>query len=210
MKIRSRKQEVRSKNNPTIQGDGRVGMGSFIDDFKMGYSSALNLLSQCDRSIKDLKDKLFQKRYTAGCINKVISKLESEGYINDELFAYKFTYEAVKRKNYGPDLIRQGLQEKGISREITDEAVSRIFKEYDEKDIARKAISHRLKFVSSKQVAGSRKKLEARSKKQEGASQAMGNRVKELRKLSDYLRRRGFSYDIIRDTIREIEKEYDI
>lgn len=183
MRVRSKKQEVISKKSTPIQGEGKVGMGSFLDDSRMAWSSALNLLSQCDRSIKDLKDKLFQKRYTAGCINKVISKLEAEGYINDELFAYKFTYEAVTRKNYGPDVIRQGLQEKGISREITDEAISRIFKEYNEKDIARKAISNRLK-VRGKKV--------------------------EVRKLSDYLRRRGFSYDIIRDTIREIEKEYDI
>ncbi len=35
-------------------------------------------------------------------------------------------------------------------------------------------------------------------------------RLKEIKRLSDYLRRRGFSYDIIGDTIREIEKENDV
>ncbi|MBI5194609.1 MAG: regulatory protein RecX [Nitrospirae bacterium] len=187
-------------------------MGFYPDEFKTAYSSALNLLSICDRSVKDLRERLSQKGFTEGSVNKVISKLLSEGYINDELFAYKFTYEAVKRKKFGPDLIKQGLKEKGINKEITDEAVSRIFKEYDEKDIARKALGKRLSFRG--------KKLEVRSKKSEanpaippfvqGGGWGGDFRGKELRKLSDYLRRRGFSYDIIRDTIREIEKEYDI
>lgn len=207
MKDRTRKSEDRSKMSDlrSKKADNEEG----YNEFNRANTAAIKLLSLCDRTNKDLKDRLLKKGYSAEVIKKVISGLEYEGYINDELFAYKFTYDAVKRKNLGPEIIRDGLQQKGISREIIDAAIEKIFREYDEKTAARLAINKKLKFIGQRLEVRS-KTQEAKSKKSEAGIQKTDNRREEIKKLSDYLRRKGFSYDIIRETIRDIEKEYDI
>ena len=187
--VPSRQPVVRSQETNREEG---------FDQFKRANAAALGLLSLCDRTKKDLKDRLLKKGYAAEVINRVIRGLESEGYINDELFAFKFTYDAVMRKCLGPGIVRQGLQEKGISREIIDDAVRRIFQDNDEKSIARKAVMKiHLRFGAL--LSGGKEK-----------GKMAETRLKEIKRLSDYLRRRGFSYDIIGETIREIEKENDV
>ncbi len=158
------------------------------EEFQRAYAAAWRLLGLCDRSKKDLKERLTKKGYSSEVVEKVLGQLESMGYIDDERFALKFAMDAVKRKNAGPEAIRYGLQKKGIQREIIDGTVSKVFQDNDEKEVARRAVG---------------KKLEMRSQKSEV-------RRDEKKRLSDYLRRKGFSYDIIRVTLKEIEKEDDV
>lgn len=173
-----------------MRGDSQVD-----DEFQRAYACALRLLGMCDRSRKDLKERLQKKDYSPEATESVLTHMEYLGYIDDRRFSLKFAAEAVKRKNLGPEAVRAGLYHKGVSREVIEATVERIFKENDEQDIARRALGKKLEIRS--------KKLEARSKKQEA-------RRDEIKRLSDYLRRRGFSYDIIKRTIGELEKGDDI
>ncbi len=168
------------------------------DEFQRAYAAALRLLGLCDRSKKDLRERLSKKGYSAEVVERVLSQLESMGYVDDERFALKFAMDAVKRKNAGPEAIRYGLQQKGIQKEIIDGTVSKVFQDIDEKTVARRALSKKLELRGRGVAAGF--SLRSRS----------AARNDEIKRLSDYLRRKGFSYDIIKAAIREIKEEDDI
>ena len=158
------------------------------NEYRRANAAALRLLGLCDRSKNDLRERLSKKGYSAEVVESVISKLESYDYINDERYAMKYSADAVRKKNLGPVALRYRLQQKGINSGIIEEAVSKVFKDDDEKEVASRAM---------------RKKLEVRSNKLEV-------RKEDIKRLSDYLRRKGFSYDIIRQTLMKIGKEDDI
>ncbi|MBI5096219.1 MAG: RecX family transcriptional regulator [Nitrospirae bacterium] len=155
------------------------------DEYQRANAAALRLLTLCDRSKKDLRERLLKKDYPAGVVERVIQRSESMGYLDDERFAVKFAMDAVRRKNAGPAVVRYGLQQKGIERRIIEETVGKVFQENEEREVAKRALS---------------RKLEVRSKRSEG-------RGDEKKRLSDYLRRKGFSYDIIKAAIGEIEDD---
>jgi len=151
------------------------------DEHKLVNNTALKLLAICDRSKGDLRDRLLKKGYSAEVVEEVLNRLESKGYLNDSSFALRFAADAVRRKNLGPDAVRSRLLKKGIKGELMEETIRNVFQDNDEADIARKALSK----VYRKNIS----------------------QQKEIKRLSDYLRRRGFSYDIIRKTIGEIKEE---
>ena len=155
------------------------------DEYQSAYVAALRLLGLCDRSKKELKDRLSRKGYSPEVVETVIGKLESYDYINDERYALKFATDAVKIKNSGPEAVRAGLYRKGIDRRIIEKAVIGVFKDYDEKEVAMRAMKKKLKNINQKSEI----------------------RKDDVKRLSDHLRRKGFSYDIIRETLRETGKE---
>lgn len=160
------------------------------DEYQRAKNAALRLLGLCDRSRKDLKDRLFKKGCPPEVIEAVLSEMESLGYIDDGRFAMRFAVDAMKRKNSGPQAIISGLQKKGVTRDIIEDVVGTIFVDDTVMAVARKALSLKLN-----------KRLKS------GCSSLQRD---ELKRLSDYLRRKGFSYDIIREAIREIATDDDI
>ncbi len=144
------------------------------------------MLGLCDRSKKELIERLLRKGYSEAVAGDVADEMESLGYIDDRRFAERFASDAVNRKDAGPQMITSGLQKKGISREIIDDVLVKVSRDYTQADTARRALGRKLN---------------------KGGVPRNRN---EIRKLSDYLRRRGFSYDIIRDVLKGIEQDDDI
>ncbi|MBI5406764.1 MAG: regulatory protein RecX [Nitrospirae bacterium] len=155
------------------------------DEYQRANTAALRLLTLCDRSKKDLRERLLRKDYPVEVVERVIQRLESMGYLDDERFAVKFAMDAVRRKNAGPAVVRYGLQQKGIERRIIDETVGKVFQENEEREVAKRALKRRLKISVQKPE----------------------DRKGKIKRLSDFLRRKGFSYDIIKAAIGEIEDD---
>jgi len=187
------------------------------DEFRKAKEAALRLLALRDRSRKEVEGRLIEKGYTREIVDQILRELEFLGYIEDRRYALKFASDAVRRKNAGPAAIRYGLQQKGIPGDIIEETVSKVFQENDEKEVAARALRKRLEGDQRDRTA-----IASREAKDvppivdrqgfltppKGSSGRSGR--DEAKKLFDYLRRKGFSYDIIRETLKEIEKEDDI
>jgi len=165
--------------------DGRNNT-NHSDENRKAREAALRLLGLCDRSKKDLKERLLRKGYSGPAAEKVVDEMESLGYIDDRRFAERFASDAIKRKDAGPQMIISGLRKKGVAREIIDDVLGKVFNDYTETDIARNALSRRLRKGG---VTPDRD---------------------EMKRLSDYLRRKGFSYDIIKEVLKGIEQYDDI
>ena len=153
------------------------------DESRKARDAALRLLGVCDRSKRGLTERLLRKGYSEAVAGDVADEMEALGYIDDRRYAERFASDAVNRRDAGPQMIISWLQKKGIAREIIDDVLVKVSNDYVQEDVARRALGRKLRKGSV---------LRDRD---------------EIRRLSDYLRRRGFSYDIIRDVLKGIEQD---
>lgn len=144
---------------------------------------ALNLLTYRQRSEKEIYDSLKRKGYIDEHIENVISSCKDKNYINDKIFAKSFINDKINLNKHGPERIKHELRLKGVSKEIINEVL-----DYDRND----------QYRFAKEVA---------DKKMYSYRNDDKNAV--YRKMSGFLQRRGFSYDIISKVVREILTEID-
>ena len=130
-------------------------------------------------SRKELTDKLSRKGIDPDTAEETADWLESLGAVDDVAYAGVIARHYAA-SGYGPGRVRQELQKRGISRELWDDALSQL------PDSAN-AIDRFLQ-----------KKLSGRT-----PDRAM------LKKLSDALLRRGFSWSDIRPALNRLGEEID-
>jgi regulatory protein len=137
--------------------------------------NALKYVSLRPRSEYELRSHFRRKSFEESVIDDVVAYLIDLELLDDTAFA---NYWVEQRETFRPRsrfALSQELRQKGISREIIDEVVEQI----EETDAARRAVEKKALHWSG---------LPEDTFK---------------RKLAGYLQRRGFSYDIIRETIDE-------
>ncbi len=158
-----------------------------MDDFEKFYLIAVNFLSYRPRSEKEVNDKLLQKNAPLEIIEKIISKLKQQRFLNDEQFARDWVRSRTTYRLKSKWIIKMELQKKGIDPEIIEKTLSQ---KGDEE------------FSDNQQV---KKLIEKRLSRYKGLP-----RDKLYQKLGGFLARRGFGWDIIRKSIDDILKsEYN-
>lgn len=145
------------------------------DEVERAKASAYRYLSYRPRSITELKRQLVNKGYKETTVDQVIDRLSELELIDDMAFARYWVEQRETFKPRGRRALRYELYQKGIDRQIVDMVVA----EVDET-------------VSAKKAA--RKKAEVwRELPEEQFYEKLGN----------YLKRRGFSYEIARNVTQE-------
>ncbi len=169
-----------------------VGMevtDDFIQDVLMSEEQnktinyCLNRLSYRQRSEKELRISMQRKEFTADNIDTAIEYCKNHNYINDCEFAKSFVNDKLNLNKYGPERIKYDLILKGIPRDIIDEVL--IIDRDEQLDIAR-------------ELANKKK-----------SSYKNDNKRDVYRKLSSFLQRKGFTYDVISKVVREILADFD-
>lgn len=130
-------------------------------------------------SRKELTDKLSRKGIDPGTAVETADWLESLGAVDDAAYAGVIARHYAA-SGYGPGRVRQELQKRGVSRELWDGALSQLPDSADAID----------RFLQ--------KKLSGRT-----PDRAL------LKKLSDALLRRGFSWSDIRPALNRLGEEID-
>ena len=124
------------------------------------------------RSVEELRHRLKLKKHPAASIEPVIELLKKQGLLNDEKFAKLFAGSLVHSKPVGRRQIERDLKKKGVSSAVIQDTLSN-FKDYDEREAARKLVENRFRRMSG---------LTAEKKKT---------------RLFGFLKRRGFSNEAI-------------
>lgn len=132
------------------------------------------------RSQKELVKKLKEKGFAEKIIQKTLKKLKEFGYLDDEKFARAWS-EMRKLSGKGKFVIQRELKEKGIDEEI----IKKILEEYKEEDEFERVLE-----LAEKKIK-TYKNLKQFEQKQ---------------KLARFLASRGFSWTIISEVWREINK----
>ena len=146
------------------------------DEIERAYERALNFLSYRPRSEAEVRRNLREKDVEEQVIESVIERLTRAGLLDDREFARYWVENRAQFKPRGARALRQELWEKGVPNAVVAETLEG----FDAESAARRVAE-----------AGARRMahLDPRDFR---------------RKLSAYMARRGFSYEIISPLIEEM------
>lgn len=142
------------------------------------FDKALSYLERGMKTEKGIREYLSKKGYLKESIDKTIEKLQSYGYINDEVYAENYikTYSGVK----GIKKLKYELILKGVEKNIIDKKVEELF---DEEEEFKNCLNICKKYLKNKNIDS-----------------------KTYQKLSNHLASKGFSYGIITRAVKECLK----
>jgi regulatory protein len=153
-------------------------MNDFLDPaerIKHPLRLAINYLSYQPRAIYEMKEYIKKKGFSRDIALEIIEILVEKNYLNDEDFARLFVETKVKYKPKSKYAFRYDLKKKGICTSIID----KILLPYDDQDLALASVKHKIKTWQTLETEKFKKKM------------------------TNFLRYRGFTYDVCRSTVND-------
>lgn len=146
-------------------------------DYGKLLERSMNYVMIRPRSIRELRDYLWRKKADPEMAEKIITKLETRGYLGDASFARSWVRARQLTKPVSKRRLTAELMQKGVSSELIKAALGDNETEdaYDETAALRSIITKKRKQA----------------------------RYQDEQKLMQYLARQGFGYDLIRSTLAE-------
>ena len=158
--------------------DEEVAQLAAEEEFESARESALHYLEYRPRSEDEIRRKL-GKKYSREVIDRVVARLREAGLLGDKDFARFWVESRETFKPRSSRALKYELRQKGVPAEVIDRAV----KNLDERESAYRA---------------------SRSK----AERWRGLEYREFQtKLGGFLARRGFNYEIVKETVKRIYQE---
>lgn len=149
------------------------------DEVKKAITAALNLLSFRPRASGELQRKLREKGYSAESAAAAIQRMLELGYLNDADFADRWIENRQEHKPRSRKLLQQELRQKGIDSDTIEEALA---------DVAIDEVADALELA----------------RKKANSMQGLDQQTRH-RRLSGFLGRRGYGYDVIRKVLEQID-----
>lgn len=87
---------------------------------------AAKLLSFCDRSEKEIRERILKKGYSDEECEEAIAFCREYGYIDDMRYAMHYVHDAVEIRKHAAARIRMELRQKGVGEECIEEALEAI------------------------------------------------------------------------------------
>lgn len=143
-------------------------------------NNAYALLRQRPRSVYEIRNRLKLKGYNEAVIEEVVASLKRIGEIDDKKFARCWMESRMHTNPVGDVVLKHELSEKGVSDSVIDAALTEKREKYDEYEAA---------FSMAKERFLRLKKLD---------------RQKAMKRVYDFLLRRGFKYDNIRKVMENL------
>ena len=177
-----------------IKSGLKKGMGvssdrfSFLVDENRRYYvklRAIRLLARRPHSEKELRTKLYQKKYEKEMITEVIDELKEKELLDDYKFAQIFTEEKMRTKLWGEKKMKGELIKKGISRELIEQIIEEKFPEGNKLNDAITLAEKKIKTLLHKN-------LEKR---------------KLAEKIYSYLSSRGYDYETSKEAVEKVLNE---
>jgi regulatory protein len=149
------------------------------DDIEWAYGRTLDYLSYRPRSESEVRRNLRDKDVKDRIVDVVIGRLKRAGLLDDREFARYWVDNRARFNPRGLRGLRYEMQQKGVSRDIIDEALAT----FDVEAAARKAVEAGARRLSQEDPYAFQRKLKA------------------------YMARRGFSYTVIKPLVEERVEE---
>lgn len=147
---------------------------------------AIAYLAHRARTREEVRRKLAGLGVPEDTTEATVADLEAKGYLDDAAYARQYAESRARTSGYGPQRIRQELMRRGVERTLIDDVLR---DELDEDDVR----------ASAREQAEKRWQSLAREP----------DPHKRRRKLSDFLVRRGFSYDVVREVVDALSRDAD-
>jgi regulatory protein len=149
---------------------------------KKAKNHALRYLSYRDRSKLEVTQYLEKKEHSHPIIKQALDTLIELNYVNDQRFALEWGRYKINKQKLGKSRLYVELLNKGIDKEILESTMAVLYEDTSEAELATQCA--RKKLNSLKGVEEEKKK----------------------RRLIQYLKRRGFSADIIYQSLKNVSE----
>ncbi|WP_238918969.1 recombination regulator RecX [Clostridium sp. YIM B02555] len=149
------------------------------EGFAKCKESALRIVERNYKTEKQVREKLKLRGYEENAIDYSIEFLKEYNFINDNYYASAFIND--KSNSMGSQKIKYNLIQKGVSKEIIEEALANVNKE-NERDIALEIAKKKLVVIKKKE----------------------NDNYKISGKLYRYLISKGYEMDIVSDVVKEV------
>jgi regulatory protein len=149
-------------------------------DARRARTVALDLLARKPWTRRDLAGRLRRRGAPAEVAEAVVTELEAVGYVNDHAFAAAWAESRARGRSLGRRRLRDELRGRGVARPLVEAAIERAFEDTSELSRAQAAAARRLTILQRR-----------------APDQA-------ARRLHDYLRRRGYPGDVVRQVLRTL------
>ena len=177
-----------------IQLDHRLKAGDVLDEAtiaqllkedetRKAITAALNLISYRPRAAGELRSKLREKGYAPEAVDAAVARMQELDYLDDEAFAERWVESRQASRPRSERMLKRELAQKGVDKETIERAIEEAG--VDELGDA---------------LALARKKYESLRNEE---------RDVRYRRLSGFLGRRGYGYDVIRQVMETLEGEDD-
>lgn len=174
----------------------RLSVGQYLDDAAIGrlqaldcrqkaYDRALRYLGYRPRSIAEVRRHLAASEPDPEVVEAAVARLVEAGYLDDAEFARYWVENRQQFRPKGAAILQQELRVKGLDRET----IAGVLDGLDPAAAAYRA---------------------AQPRAQRLAGLAQADPALCQRKLSEFLLRRGFDYDIVRDVVARLMAELAI
>ncbi|QXD14434.1 RecX family transcriptional regulator [Rhodocaloribacter litoris] len=145
---------------------------------------AFDYLAHRARTEAEVRRRLVRKGFAPGVAEEVIARLRALGYLDDAAYARAYARSRFAARGYGPQRLRAELLRRGVEPALVEEALADFADEAAFLEEARRHARRRWPRLAGEPDARKRR-----------------------RKLADYLTRRGFSFDVVRQVVEELERE---
>ena len=152
----------------------------YKEESKKARRRAIRYLVYRDRSRNEIICYLKGKKFSANAVDETLAFLEDNDYVNDQRFALQFGRSRIENKKVGRLRLERELRNKGLERQLIDETLSSLYKEYDEREIA---------------MSCAKKKL---------SSSSPNDSKKERGRLARFLERKGFPTGIVYQVVTHL------
>lgn len=149
------------------------------EDFRRAKEAAYRFLTYKPRSRSELISRLEKKGFSKKIIGEIIKRLEEQKYVDDEAYGQAFASSLIQRRFLGREALRAELLKKGLDREVVERIIEESYAERDEGAIAILALEKKWNSLKGRPLEIAR------------------------RRASDYLRRKGFPFTIIKRVLSE-------
>ncbi len=159
------------------EGDTTALAGA--DLFQRCLNAALHYLGYRPRSEAELRQRLHRRGFNGDNVEATIAKLREQGLVNDLAFAQ---FWKDNRQSFSPRsqwLTKSELRQKGVAEDIISQVVANV----DDEDSAYRAAIAKARSLPAADYQSFRKRL------------------------SEYLKRRGFNYGVISHTVEKVWQE---
>ncbi|MBA7615515.1 Regulatory protein RecX [subsurface metagenome] len=140
------------------------------------FDAALHYLGYRPRSESELRERLKRRGFDGDNVETVLVRLKEQGLVDDLAFAQ---FWKDNRQSFSPRsqwLVRHELKQKGVAEEVIDQVVADI----DDEDSAYQAAMSKARSLS------------------------IADYQSFHRRLGEYLKRRGFGYGVINNTLKRV------
>lgn len=153
------------------------------DQVRRAKKVAFKFLARA-RTTKQVRERLLEEGFGEDVVEEVIGRLEELGLLDDRKFARAWVEERLRLRPRWRRVLREELLRKGIPEDVAEEALDEGLSEVDEALLAEGLL---------RRARGRYRNLEP---------------DKALRRMRDFLLRRGFSWEAVKEVTRKLGREW--